>query len=260
MKVRVLSDTHLESYDDFTRVIAKINCKFGEICSREILVLPGDLGYVCDKDGNFNPEYEKFLRFVRAKWNYVVIVPGNTEYHGMRNFESLVETEALLEKKCKELDITYLQKGVAKYGDYFFVGCTLWSFTSQKEWNKLKQEDRDIFMDNGIYRMSYVDHLEWLDSILKELKRMGEKAVVITHYPPMTSYKKIEFKWEKDGVMHESDHIQHFMWEYKDVIKTWICGHVHDRHSLKDASVEVFINSMGEADESLKMNNGIINL
>lgn len=262
MKVRILSDTHLESYDgDYSRATAKIECTCPENDREEILVLPGDLGYAIEKNGEFNPEYEKFLIFLKSKWQYIVLVPGNTEYQGMPNFESLVATEAALELKCQELGINFLQKGVIKVDDYFFVGCTLWSFISSKEWRNLKKEDKKIFMDKEIYRLSYVDNLEWLNSILTQLQKDDSKCVVVTHYPPMTTLQKLECKWkDDDGVKHSSSHIEHFAWTYKDTIKAWICGHVHEVQAKEVGNVPIFMNPMGESDESLKFSSGLVEI
>lgn len=261
MKLRVLSDTHLEGYENYNTIIAKVNCTFGEIDPNEVLILPGDLGMVCDEEGIFNPELEKFLRFLRAKWQYIIIVPGNTEYHGITDFSSLEKTEELLKKKCEELNIFYLQKNVMMIDDVYVIGCTLWKYATLKEWNKLPEEDRKIFSVSENYNTQYVDHLEWINNILAEIKATGKKAIIITHYPPITTYKGLMFKWEDDdGVEHKSTHIEHFIWCHRDTIKTWICGHIHDKSYMEIATVPVYLNSMGEADENYKLQKGLINL
>jgi predicted phosphohydrolase len=259
MKLRILSDTHLEGYEgDYSRVISKINCTFDNVSADEVLVMPGDLGMVTNEDGEINPSYEKFLRFVKTKWNHVILVPGNTEYHGMTNINSLVITEDVLKKVCDGLGIHYLQKDIMKIDDTYVLGCTLWKFTNQKEWKELPEEDREIFMDNEIYKMSYVDNLEWMYDTLTKIKTEGGKALVVTHYPPITSYKELKFKWYKDGEVHYSDHIQHFMWMFKDTIKAWVCGHVHDKSFIEIAHVPVYLNSMGESDENYKLSEGLV--
>ena len=257
MKLRILSDTHLNG--NYNQVISKINCAFGAICPNEILVLPGDLGEVCDDNGVFNIELEKFLRFVKAKWNHVILVPGNTEYHGILNYESLEKTEEILKKKCEELNIHYLQKGIVKVDDTYVIGCTLWKYTTMKEWQKLPFEDREIFEVNENYKLQYVDHLEWINKVLNEIKEINGKAVVITHYPPITTYKGLMFKWiEDDGEIHKSTHIEHFIWCHRETIKAWVCGHIHDKSYMEIATIPVYLNSMGEQDENYKLQKGLI--
>lgn len=262
MKLRILSDTHIDPIEgNYSLVISRINCTFGDISPDEILILPGDLGYVTDDKGKMTREYENFLRFVKTKWNHVILVPGNTEYHGLIDPISLKVTEEVLKNKCQELNINYLQKDIMKIDDVYVLGCTLWKFSSLKEWKELPFEDRKIFEENEAYRLQYVDHLEWLNEQLLEIKKMNGKALVITHYPPITTYKGIEFKWvDDDGVTHTSDHIEHFVWEYRDNIKAWICGHIHDNTFREVAKVPVYINAMGEMDESYKLNSGLIDI
>jgi predicted phosphohydrolase len=262
MKLRILSDTHIDPYEkNYSVVISRINCTFGDISRDEILILPGDLGYVTDDKGVITNEYDNFLRFVKTKWRHVILVPGNTEYHGITDSSSLKVTEEVLKKKCEELGIHYLQKDIMKIDDVYVLGCTLWKFTNPKEWKELPFEDREIFTKNEFYRLQYVDHLEWLNEQLMEISKLGKEAIVITHYPPMTNYKEIQFKWvDEQGIIHYSDHISHFIWEYRKTIKAWICGHVHDNTFREIAKVPIYINAMGEMNESYKLADGLINI
>ena len=260
MKIRILSDTHLESYTgdydskhhtvnpSLEKLIHKLNDTIKDVSKNEILVLPGDLGMATDSTGAFNPDYEKLLHYFKSRWENVIIVPGNTEYQGITQFESLIITEDVLEAKCKEMGIIYLQKGVVKVGEYYFVGCTLWNYINREEWKNMKPEDKEIFAKMVIYRAQYVDHLEWLNNILTVLKNQDKKAVVITHYPPVTEVKNPSYDWTApDGTKHKSDHIQHFLWNHRDTIKAWICGHVHDKHFIENSKVPIYINSLGES-------------
>jgi len=270
MKIRILSDTHVEAYNgeysekwhyqhpEFDKIIEKINSHIHHVCEDEILVLPGDLGIVMDMQKNFNPYYEKLLYYFKSRWNYIIIVPGNTEYHGMPSLESTVATESVLEKKCKEMDIIYLQKGVVKIDEYFFVGCTLYQYITNKEWKQLKETDKEIFMHPIMYKAWYVDHLEWLNNILNGLEERGDKAIVITHYPPETKAKSPRYKVNKESVTH----IDKFVDMHKDTIKLWICGHVHDKHYMNKRGVPVYVNSYGEPWEkdALKPENGLIEI
>jgi predicted phosphohydrolase len=260
MKIRILSDTHLESYTgeydaehhtvnpSLEKLINKLNQTIQHVSKSEVLVLPGDLGMVTDKNGKFNPDYEKLLHYFKSRWEHIVIVPGNTEYQGLEEFESLIITEDVLEAKCKEMGIIYLQKGVVKINEYYFVGCTLWSYIDRKEWKNMKEADKEIFVKMVIYKAQYVDHLEWLNNILTVLKEQGQKAVVITHYPPVTEAKNPSYSWTApDGTKHKCNHMEHFIWCHKDAIKAWICGHVHDKHFIENSKVPVYINSLGES-------------
>lgn len=257
LRIRILSDIHLELYDvkSYDKLISLIEVKVkpNTITKDEILVLPGDLGYVIVNE-KFNPLMEKFLKYCKSRWSIVLMVPGNTEYHGVLSFETFVSSEEMMIKKCKEFGIIYLNKGVCKIDDTFIVGTTLWSYITMKEWKGLKEQDREIFMNVDIYRRMYIDHLEWLHEILLELKNQGQKAIVITHYPPETEMKNPTFKSEK---FLKVNHVEKFMEIHRDTIKGWICGHVHNLEAIKDLKygVPIYINPLGE-DEKEKINFG----
>lgn len=275
MKLRVLSDTHIESYDgkynvewhnqhpEFDKIIEKLNHLIPSVDKDEVLVLPGDLGIVADMEANFNPAYEKLLHYFKSRWDYIVIVPGNGEYHGVDNMETLVITENVLSEKCKEMGIIYLQKGVAKIDNYFFVGCTLWKYLTPKEWKEMKKIDKEIFLHPIMVKAFYVDHLTWMDEILTELNNQGQKAVVITHYPPETMAKNPKFKYVMDHGENPAyhNHIDTFIHKHNETIKLWICGDRHDVHRLDKCGVPIYLNALGESwDKHAKPNQGLIEI
>jgi predicted phosphohydrolase len=271
IKFRIISDLHLELYNDanYDSLIKFVEnkIKVHSITKDEVLVLPGDLGYaVVMKNGKeiFNPLMERFLKYCKSKWSIVLMVPGNTEYHGILSFETFISSENMMVNKCKELGIIYLNKGVCKIDDCFIVGCTLWSYITSKEWKGLKKQDQEIFMDVDIYRRMYIDHLEWLHEILLELKNQGQKAIVITHYPLETEMKNPSFKIETEsGKFLKVDHVQKFLNIHKGVIKGWICGHVHSFESLKNLNYgfPIHINPVGENnEEKVNFGSGIVRI
>jgi Icc-related predicted phosphoesterase len=268
LKVRILSDTHLETYNgkfdeayqrqnpNFEALVKLIEKRIPTNDRKEVLVLPGDLGYVVNEKGEFSEDMGRFLRYCKSRWNIVILVPGNTEYHGIRSFETFITTEEMIKEKCKEMDIIYLNKGVCMIDGHFFVGCTLWSYINFKEWKKLKDQDKDMFMDMDIYRRMYVDNLEWLSEILyaiedrNYLHNTKHKAVVITHYPPETECKNPSYTIkEENGKNVKVNHVDKFIDLHKETIKAWVCGHIHDENLVKKVKVPLYLNSVGESFE-----------
>lgn len=268
LKIRVLSDTHLETFNGkYDEVHQKQNPNFDELIKiiekkvpvndkKEVLVLPGDLGYVVNESGEFSSDMERFLRYCKSRWGIVILVPGNTEYHGIRSFETFITTEEMIKEKCKELGIIYLNKRVCMIDDHFFVGCTLWSYINSKEWKELKEQDKDIFMNMDIYRRMYIDNLEWLNEVLYAIEDRNYihntkyKAVVITHYPPETEMKNPSFYIEdEEGKKVKVNHVDKFIDLHKNTIKGWVCGHIHDEALVKKVKVPLYLNSVGESFE-----------
>ena len=109
--------------------------------------------------------------------------------------------------------------------------------------------------------MSYVDNLEWLNKTLDGLSAADAKVIVVTHYPPVTTARYPRFKWEDmEGVSHFSNHIEHFCWEHRNTISAWICGHIHDKDMITVGKVPVYLNPMGESEDSIKLNDGVIKI
>jgi Icc-related predicted phosphoesterase len=107
------------------------------------------------------------------------------------------------------------------------------------------------------YREEYVDNLTWLNEILIELNKQNQKAIVITHYPPMTDVMNPKYKLDNEYVSH----LDVFLNEHHETIKLWICGHVHDKHLMEKSKVKIYINSVGESHEhGNKLESGVVNL
>lgn len=219
MKVRILVEAHTEKYKgNLEPLIEKLkNEVSGYNTNEELLVIPGDLGVLVNDECCINEDYVNFLKFLKQHWDNIILVPGNDEYHGIKNPETFEITENALEKICKTLKITYLQKNMTKVGEYYVLGCTLWRYITKKEWSNTMEEDKDMFLNMELYRMAYANHLEWLDDALEYVRYKKSKAIVVTHFPPETTSRFMKNK-------AYASHIDKFLDIHKDVIKIWISG------------------------------------
>lgn len=115
MKIQLLSDLHLETHPNWVAQRAP---------EADILVLAGDIGSyqpgskLTDTDfglGQFSP---------RNGWpTPVLFVPGNHEYDG-QDFDAVHDR---LQKTCRRLGITWLEREVLQLQGVRFIGTTLWS-------------------------------------------------------------------------------------------------------------------------------------
>lgn len=220
MQVRILKDAQTDKHSgNLEFLMNKLKDEVsGYDTKNEILVVPGDIGPVVDSQGYVVENVVTFLKFLKEHWNNIIMIAGNNEYHGIEDPISLEVTDKALNKICKEVGITFLQKGMTKIGDYYVLGCTLWRYISRKEWKELDPCDRKIFVNMNFYRLAYADHLEWLNESLEYVRSQGGKAIVITHYPPECSVKYPLFSVDRSNC----NHIEKFIKHHQDCIKIWI--------------------------------------
>jgi predicted phosphodiesterase len=107
MKIRLLSDLHLEFYDN-----PKIYATQGE----DVLVLAGDVHAGIHKTAT---ALTKFY----AQQKNIVYLPGNHEYYGT----SIAEFDHAIGNVARDLGICLLNPGMVKLGSVTFIGATLWT-------------------------------------------------------------------------------------------------------------------------------------
>lgn len=117
MKIKLLSDLHLERYPDF----------FPEALENiDVLVLAGDIGSYQSgsllKAADFGLSRFSPLQ-PNSPWKRVLFVPGNHEFDSLE-FD---ETYTRLRLICTQLGIEWLEREVVTIGNVRFAGTTLWS-------------------------------------------------------------------------------------------------------------------------------------
>ena len=103
MELRVISDVHVEYYDDSKILIDRLNKYFPTVNSeKEILIIAGDIGMATD--GNrINSKYLEILKYFRSRWKYIILVPGNHEWYG--STIPMSEVNDILSHECEKLGI-----------------------------------------------------------------------------------------------------------------------------------------------------------
>lgn len=250
MRIRYLSDTHLECYSDgYERVRIKINCTFTDITPDEILVVAGNVGFFLYENG-IELDYENFLRFLKTKWETIILVPGSFEYRGFLSPENLIKTEVYLKALCEEMGIHYLQKDTLVINGVTFIGCTLWNFLTERQWKYLYDE-KEIFRDREAYNLNHISHLEWLSQKLEDFERKNTSVIVVTNFPPFSTYKKYK--------VDNMNYLTYLMNKFSGNIIAWIHG-TQKYTPEKDVKIRALSNLMGDPDESLKFCNGLLKL
>jgi UDP-2,3-diacylglucosamine pyrophosphatase LpxH len=285
-KLRILSDLHVEFYASPKYLQAKLNKLYPTVDEDEILIIAGDLGVAgTGKKGEMlNPEYQSMLEYFAKKWNTVILVPGNHEYYDRSRIVLLEDVDAMIEKECKKLGITFLNKnyimikGLEDLGkspknseSYMILGCTLWSEATKEAYKGMNDKLKAILNHDELLKVHF-DHYEWLKTHLQKCKEKGLKAIVITHHLPLmelTHPKYLHPKYKPLNSAYASklnDLFEYYSNEIQsnfskpcldqsntiqsntiqsNTIRLWVCGHTHEKTEKQLYGVDFLINPMG---------------
>ena len=228
MKVRVLSDLHLEFMDDF----------YLDIPEGDVLILAGDICLAVDFD-NYRPFFEQCV----AKYNKVFYVMGNHEmYHS-----SLQQTREILREKLPR-EISLLDNRSEYYlpDKVHFVGGTLWTDFNNK--NKDVMEDARQYMNDYHLVEGFTPEKaleeheltrEWFERCIPTLKQ--GKIVVVTHHPPSQSSVKGRYTDSRGAYGNNMDRFI----EKNPSISHWISGHVHHNNDYMIGATRMISNPRG---------------
>lgn len=236
MKLRILSDLHLESDPNY---------KIPEMVDdhEQVLILAGDTVpfHMFERK-----EYSKFIKQTCKRFRHVIYVPGNHEYyHG----DIMLSEENFLKfvsgKNLKNL--IYLNKGTVEIDGKLIIGACLWTDMNKGDPITMALNYKgmnDFFtIKNGKFRLTpevirstHLNHLSYLKDNIKK------GCVVVTHHAP--SYKS----------MHECYHgspLNPFFYSELDSFildnepKLWIHGHTHSSFDYKIGETHIICNPKG---------------
>lgn len=194
MKVRVLSDLHLEfAHFDLDHI--------GE----DVLILAGDIS--TDPSDVWN-----MLRGYPATVP-VLYVFGNHEYYG----KSIEQTHR--EFRLALPGVRFLQNDLITIGKYLFAGTTLWTDLNNGQCIGAAQYMMNDYRD--IHCFNPIDSLLLNSQARVFLERLPDHAIVITHHAP--SFECLDPKYsgfELNGA-YANTQLEHKRF------KKWIHGHTH---------------------------------
>lgn len=266
MKIRILSDIHLEWYD-YT---------ITNPTGADTLVLSGDilLAYpfhdypygslpVWDDENEYGPtqklaiRFRRFLETASQLFKNVVYVAGNHEfYHG--KYHGGLED---LKNECNNYgNIHYLENETITIDDVKFIGCTLW--TDLNDYHPLTEylvkdcmsDFKVIKNDHAGYRkLLPIDtvkrHEKSVDYIQKELVySTNDKVVICTHHAPSFLSIDERFKYEKEMNGAYASNLEHIMLD-NPCVKVWTHGHMHSHKNYNIGETNIICNPRGYVSE-----------
>lgn len=236
MKLRIISDLHLESHSNYTLPEMVDDHK-------QVLILAGDTLPFCLFD---KKEYSKFFKDITERFKHVIYIPGNHEYyHG-----DIVESEKLFLKtlsKKKFNNFSYLNKGIIELEGIKIIGSCLWTGINNGDPLAMAlyyKGMNDFFaIKNGKFRLTpevvrstYLNHLEYIKDNIEE------GSVIITHHAP--SHKSITKQYVGDSLNpFFYNELDEMIMDTKPAL--WVHGHTHSSLNYRIENTRVICNPKG---------------
>ena len=277
MKLRVISDIHVEFYSCSDYVKSKLDKLFwdGKVpkscIEDEILIIAGDLGVAgtgLSKD-SLNPDYKSILQYFSERWKHIILIPGNHEYYDRDKDVSLNDVDVMIEKECDKLGITFLNKNYVmvpeslvkdskpeslkqnRYAEdrYAVLGCTLWSEATKEAYKGMNDRLKAILSHTELLK-THNEHKTWLKNTLKRLHKKGIKTIVVTHHLPLMElthpkYLNNEYKHLNSAYASKLNDIFEDLEISTKFIPFYCCGHTHEKTETKLYDVNFLINPLG---------------
>jgi predicted phosphodiesterase len=264
MKIRVISDLHLEFSDYYVKNDPPV----------DVLILSGDIMVAEDLHDHpgfdFNPyshgafaelgrkqqrvaTFRDFLKRCAFQFPHVVYVAGNHEfYHG-----KWVKGIQYLRDECAKFpNVHFLERDSVKIDDVTFVGGTLWTNMNKGDPLTLHAV-RDMMNDFRIIKNddkgytnlkpadTAIRHRETLDYIRSVIaEKHDEKFVVVGHHSP--SFQSVHESYRNEHLMNGAYHsdLSEFILDHPQ-IKLWTHGHTHHPFDYVIGETRIVCNPRG---------------
>ncbi len=231
MKIQIASDLHIEYLQkyDLDSLIEKKNAN--------ILVLVGDIGSLYKYS-----QLEEFLGKICKIYEYVLYVPGNHEYYKINTDDVGISMTDLKDKmnslKTLFKNLIILDRKSVQFGNYCFVGCTLWSKCERFLKNRVKIHN----ITHQIYNCYHERDIAYIKTMIEFCKKNNLKMVVLTHYVPskkLLSKKNLKDRYHTLYATSLDDIIN------IDNMVLWVYGHTHYNLDIIENGTRLVSNQLG---------------
>lgn len=227
MKIRLLSDLHLEFYP---------NPDIYKGPEADVLVIAGDLHVGADAC------WSALKRFA-DHYERVLYCPGNHECYDK---SSLQEFDAKLKQFSDSTRIHYLNPGFVKIGNINFIGASLWTNFRKDKWAKQICASRinDFRLIKNLTTDQAVDtHERHIKFIQEAYSQLEGKKVIFTHFLP--AIECIAPEYQGPDLLN-----YYFASDYGDYISTlkdttWMFAHTHTPTDIMLGDTRLVANPYG---------------
>jgi metallophosphoesterase superfamily enzyme len=239
--IHCISDTHTEylSKGEVDELINAIPDTLQDNADRSsIIILAGDIGHPYDTN------YEYFIKNVRPKYTYMIVIAGNHEYYSHQNVNhyTMSKIEAQINKLSDKYNFHFLNKSSVIIRNVKFIGCTMWGCipsnlttlmnSTMSNYSKIDELDSDM--------ETIINH-EHVTYIKSELSKTKYKTVVITHHSPSNDIQMDKYKNNINSCCYVCNQEDLFT----DPLIAWYCGHVHTSNIHYINSIPLICNCYG---------------
>lgn len=254
MKLKVISDIHVEFYDDPDKLCKILDNLYPRVYKDEILIIAGDMG-VAGTSKELNPEYKYMLKYFAKRWQMVILVPGNHEFYDRKKGESLQDICDKVEEYCVELGIFFLNRNILETDGYIFVGTTLWSQATKESYDSMNDKLQAIVSYDELLK-THKEDVKFLDSTLSKIKKLkGDSSykpvVVITHHLPLKELMHEKYQGEEYQMTNPSyaSDLSKLIKKHSNLISHWFYGHVHENSNKIIYDINFIGNPLGYPEE-----------
>jgi predicted phosphohydrolase len=264
MKIHLLSDLHVEFYDDPKVLCEKINKLYPNVAEDDILIIAGDLG-VAGTSKKLNDEYKFMLKYFGKKWNSVFYVAGNHEYYDRPKHESIADISNAIEAYCVECGIIFLDNDIFETSGYVFVGSTLWTNVGEEAYENMNDKLQAILSRDEVVSI-HKANVKWLNTTLNKLQKLKDSdlrskspelqekpVIIITHHLPLKEVVHKKFLGEEYSITHSGyfSDLTDLVTKHNNIICHWYHGHMHEAYKKKVHDIHFCANPMGYPDEEM---------
>lgn len=258
MKVKVISDLHLEFLSEFS--VQELGRRVARTPA-DVLVLAGDICPLKSK------RWKAFLDEVKMSFGDIIWVPGNHEYYGS-NFKLIKPIHArrieeyIDEQHYDAANIHYLDNKCVTIDGVQFIGSTLWTDFDKRNPTVMAHVQANM---NDFYSVKYNGRRmhpndqfnlhnkakAFIFSKCRTGTREGLINFVVTHHGPSWLSVAEKFKRDQFSILFNGAFVSALDEAIMTHdIHTWVHGHTHCNFSYQIEGTHVFVNPHGYHDEN----------
>lgn len=244
MKVYLTSDLHLgvnPRGDESVRGIARFLER--QATPEDVLIIAGD---IATDDEHVTECLQTFARFPGKK----AAIAGNHDVWVKPNTISSWERYQSLSWRMRQAGFHPLEDAPFIQGEVGFAGAMGWyDYSFRYRRLKLSMEtyvEKMGWSDQLYVRWDFTDHemveeqLHRLEAQLQELKDQTSHVIAVLHHVPtaqLLAYPRMRWlvplRWRYSNAFLGSERFQELLQQYRNLVKTVVCGHIHLGNSAK---------------------------